>query len=110
MRLLACPTIIACISIFTLRAQPPTLKPTPPDGVKPGQVVVIEVVGAVGEEDTISWSAQPAMGSFKTGQNKKRVEFTPDGPGESVVVVCTIVDSHTHQKKQPFVTILLLAA
>jgi hypothetical protein len=65
-----------------------------PGPVKLGQTVALELVMDVGADDMISWVAKGGKGQFRMGEDQRKVEFIPAGPGDSVLVVCRIVGGH----------------
>ena len=66
---------------------------------KPGQTIVLELVGDVGKDDVLSWVTRSGKGTIRLGADSKKVEFVPDGPSETIVVVCIIVPSHGSKKE-----------
>jgi len=94
---------ILCTSLVLLAAPAIYAQKIVPDKVesaKPGQAIVLELVGDVAKDDVVSWVTRVGKGTIRIlDSEQKKVEFVPVGPADSILVVCIIVPPHGSRKE-----------
>ena len=79
---------LALIATLTVSAQ--QIRPQKVEAASPGKAVVLELVGNIGRDDAISWRTIRGQGKIEVSTDPRKITFFPEGPTDTIIVVCVI--------------------